>query len=78
MNVHGKKKAGVWLSVIAVLIPLALQAASVFGMWRVLGVTPLFVGLSLVLLAAAVLVIAAALVRIREINGGEEDDLSKY
>ena len=43
-----------------------------------LGVTPLFVGLSLVLLAAAVLVIAAALVRIREINGGEEDDLSQY
>ena len=63
---------------VAVSLKKALQAASVRGMWPVLGVTPLFVGLSLVLLAAAVLVIAAALVRIREINGGEEDDLSQY
>ena len=78
MNAHGKKKAGVWLSVIAVLIPLALQAAGVLWVRHWLGGGPLFWGLALVLLAAAVLVIAAALARIREINGGEEDDLSQY
>ena len=78
MNVHGKKKAGVWLSVLAVLLPLALQAAGVLLAWKRWGLTPLFWGFALVLLAAAVLVMAAALVRIREINGGDEDDLSQY
>ena len=78
MNARGKKKAGVWLSVLAVLLPLALQASGVLRAWTRWGMTPLFWGIALVLLAVAVLVIAAALVRIREINGGEEDDLSQY
>lgn len=34
--------------------------------------------LALLLTAAAVAVIVAACARIREINGGEEDDLSQY
>lgn len=78
MNAHGKKKTGVWLSVLAVLLPLALQAFGVLRAWKHWGPTPLFWGFALVLLAAALLVIGAALVRIREINGGEEDDLSQY
>ena len=40
--------------------------------------TPLFWGMAGLLLAAAILIIAAALVRLREIKGGEEDDLSQY
>lgn len=78
MASHRGKKVGVWLSVLAVLIPLAIQAAGVCWAWRILGLTPLFFGVTLVLLAAAITVIAAAIVRIREINGGEEDDLSQY
>ena len=78
MDARRKKKAGVWLSVLAVLLPLVLQAVGVLAAWTHWGMTPLFWGIALVLLAVAVLVIAAALVRIREINGGEEDDLSQY
>lgn len=72
------KKMGVWLSVLAVLVPLAVQGIGVYWAWRMLGMTPLFWGLAALLLAAAITVIAAAIVRIREINGGEEDDLSQY
>ena len=72
------KKAGVWLSVLAVLVPLAVQMLGVYWAWAVMGLTPLFVVLAIILLAAAVAVIVAALSRIREINGGEEDDLSQY
>ncbi|MCI5689629.1 MAG: hypothetical protein MR286_01845 [Clostridiales bacterium] len=78
MHPHGKKTAGVVLSVLAVLLPLALQGAAVLWAWRRLGMTPLFWGLAGLLLAAAILIIAAALVRLREIKGGEEDDLSQY
>ena len=72
------KKAGVCLSVVAVLIPLALQLAGVVLIRRFLGLGPLFWVLAGVMLAAAVAVIVAALYRIHEINGGEEDDLSQY
>lgn len=78
MDAHGKKKMGVWLSVLAVLIPLVVQIAGTLLAWTRWGLAPLFWGAALVLLAVAVLVMAAALVRIREINGGEEDDLSQY
>ena len=78
MDAHGKEKMGVWLSVLAVLIPLAVQIAGMLLAWTRWGLTPLFWGATLVLLAVAALVIGAALVRIREINGGEEDDLSQY
>lgn len=78
MSSHRGKKVGVWLSVLVVLISLAIQAAGVCLAWHFLGLTPLFLGVTLVLLAAAITVIAVAIVRIREINGGEEDDLSQY
>lgn len=78
MNVRGKKKIGVWLSALAVLVPLIFQSAGVLWAWHTLGSTPLFWGLSALLLAAAIGVIVAAWSRIHEINGGEEDDLSQY
>lgn len=78
MGSRSGKKAGVWLSVLAVLVPLAVQMLGVYWAWAVMGLTPLFVVLAIILLAAAVAVIVAALSRIREINGGEEDDLSQY
>ena len=71
MDIHRGKKVGVWLSVAAVLAPLAVQIAGVAWIWTLLGSHPL-------LTAAAVAVIVAACARIREINGGEEDDLSQY
>ena len=77
MDIHRGKKVGVWLSVAAVLAPLAVQIAGVAWIWTLLGSHPLFWVLAL-LLTAAVAVIVAACARIREINGGEEDDLSQY
>lgn len=35
------KKVGVWLSVLAVLVPLAVQGIGVYWAWRMLGMTPL-------------------------------------
>ena len=78
MDIHRGKKVGVWLSVAAVLAPLAVQIAGVAWIWTLLGSHPLFWVLALLLTAAAVAVIVAACARIREINGGEEDDLSQY
>ena len=78
MDERRGKKVGVWLSVAAVLVPLAVQIAGVFWIWTLLGSHPLFWVLALLLTAAAVGVIVAAWSRIREINGGEEDDLSQY
>ena len=78
MDIHRGKKVGVWLSVAAGLAPLAVQIAGVAWIWTLLGSHPLFWVLALLLTAAAVAVIVAACARIREINGGEEDDLSQY
>lgn len=78
MDIHRGKKVGVWLSVAAVLAPLAVQIAGVVWIWTLLGSHPLFWVLALLLTAAAVAVIVAACARIREINGREEDDLSQY
>ena len=74
MASHRGKKVGVWLSVLVVLVPLALQGAGVAWAWHTFGGHPLFS----LLLAAALFLIGAARSRIREINGGEEDDLSQY
>ena len=78
MASHRGKKVGVWLSVLVVLVPLALQGAGVAWAWRTFGGHPLFWILAALLLAAALFLIGAARSRIREINGGEEDDLSQY
>ena len=65
MASHRGKKVGVWLSVLVVLV-------------HTFGGHPLFWVLAALLLAAALVLIGAARSRIREINGGEEDDLSQY
>ena len=78
MASHRGKKVGVWLSVLIVLVPLALQGAGVAWAWHTFGGHPLFWILAALLLAAALFLIGAARSRIREINGGEEDDLSQY
>lgn len=70
MDIHRGKKVGVWLSVAAVLAPLAVQIAGVAWIWTLLGSHPLFWVLALLLTAAAVAVIVAACARIREINVG--------
>lgn len=73
------KKLGVWLSVIGVVALLGAHALLygwthwMFGLPR-----PVFLGLEGVLIASAVAVFIAARARIREINGGEENDLSQY
>ena len=72
MASHRGKKVGVWLSVLVVLVPLALQGAGVAWAWHTFGGHPLF------WILAALLLIGVAWSRIREINGGEEDDLSQY
>ena len=44
MDIHRGKKVGVWLSVAAVLAPLAVQIAGVAWIWTLLGSHPLFWG----------------------------------
>lgn len=44
MDIHRGKKVGVWLSVAAVLAPLAVQIAGVAWIWTLLGSHPLFLG----------------------------------
>ena len=79
MKLHTKKKWGVWLSVAGVLAVLA--AYGFFYAWAVRAlclpgwVLPV---IGLILAAVAVVILAAARSRIKEINGGEEDDLSQY
>ena len=40
MASHRGKKVGVWLSVLVVLVPLALQGAGVAWAWHTFGGTP--------------------------------------
>lgn len=74
-----KKKLGVWLSVLGGCAVLAAYGG--FYAWGIqaLGL-PKWVLLAVggILGAAAVVLLAAAWVRMKEINGGEEDDLSQY
>lgn len=51
MDIHRGKKVGVWLSVAAVLAPLAVQIAGVVWIWTLLGSHPLFWVLALLLTA---------------------------
>ena len=75
-----KKKTGVWLSVIGVLVILALEAAVYAAVYCFVlpVVLPVLLLAEGVLLAAGIGVLLAARARIKEINGGEEDDLSQY
>ena len=51
MASHRGKKVGVWLSVLVVLVPLALQGAGVAWAWHTFGGHPLFWILAALLLA---------------------------
>lgn len=75
-----KKKLGVWLSVLGVLAILGLEAAVYAAVCSLaLPVTlPVLLLLEGILLAVGIGVLLAARARIKEINGGEEDDLSQY
>lgn len=77
---HRKKKLGVWLSVLGVLAILGLEAAVYAAVCSLaLPVTlPVLLLLEGILLAVGIGVLLAARARIKEINGGEEDDLSQY
>lgn len=77
---HRKKKLGVWLSVLGVLAILGLEAAVYAAVCALaLPVTlPVLLLLEGILLAVGIGVLLAARARIKEINGGEEDDLSQY
>ncbi|MDY3014678.1 MAG: hypothetical protein SOR61_05740 [Evtepia sp.] len=79
MTIRQKKKAGVWLSVLAVLLLVAGYAVFSFRVQQGLGI-PLFLLLipGIFLLAGAAGILLAARSRMKEINGGEEDDLSQY
>lgn len=75
-----QKKCGVWLSVLGVLTILLLEGA----FYASVLLLALPVALPLLLLTGGVLLVIgigilwAAWARIKEINGGEEDDLSQY
>ena len=75
MDQHRKKKRSVWLVVIILVLIMVPQA--LFYGWISVYV-PIFWAADLVILAAAVGLIFAARSRIKEIEGGEEDDLSQY
>ena len=60
MASHRGKKVGVWLSVLVVLVPLALQGAGVAWAWHTFGGHPLFWILAALLLAAALVLIGVA------------------
>ena len=79
MTIRQKKKAGVWLSVLALLLLLAGYALFTAQVHQGLGI-PLSLllvpGFLLLVLAAGLLLAARS--RMKEINGGEEDDLSQY
>lgn len=74
------KKLGVWLSVAGALVWLLLEALLFMGVLREDG--PLswgfFLLLEAVVIALGIGLVLAGWKRIQEINGGEEDDLSKY
>ena len=81
MDNRGKKKMGAWLSAIAAAVFLGGYGLFVFV---VLALEPdLFLVLPLLLwvlipLLAVMAVFAALWLRLREIDGGEEDEASKY
>lgn len=76
---RGKKTRGVWLSVSGVALLLLAVALLV---WHLNSSDPMplwgFVLMETLLILPAVGVFLAGRTRIREINGGEEDDLGQY
>ena len=74
MSEHGKKKlAPIIITVLIVLyygVYFGIIVSLVPGIFKIpLGIIPLFLGIAMIYVCVQ---------RIKEINGGEEDDLSKY
>ncbi len=78
MNTRSKKKLGVWLSVAGVLLVLAVYGGIYAALYALPIPLPAFLLLEGIVIASGVGVLVAAWYRIKEINGGEEDDLSQY
>ena len=74
MNQHAKKMiAPIVVTVLIILyycVYCGVMASLIDGVWKILvGIIPLFL---------AIVMIGVCVQRIKEIKGGEEDDLSKY
>ena len=78
MEPRTKKKLGVWLSVAGVLLVLAVYGGIYAVTFTLPMPLPMFLLLEGLVFAAGLGVLIAAWYRIKEINGGEEDDLSQY
>ena len=75
MDQRRKKKRSVWL--VAIILVLILVPQALFNGW-IAGYLPIFWAAVGVSLLAMIGVVLAARSRIKEIEGGEEDDLSQY
>lgn len=75
MDQKRKKKRAVWLVVIILMLILVPQA--LFNGWIAVHV-PFYWVVDAVILLVVIGLILAARSRIKEIEGGEEDDLSQY
>lgn len=78
MKTRSKKKLGVWLSVAGVLLVLAVYGGIYAAAFTPPVPLPAFLLLEGIVFASGLGVLVAAWFRIKEINGGEEDDLSQY
>lgn len=78
MEPRTKKKLGVWLTVAGILLVLAVYGGFYAAMFTLPIPLPMFLLLEGIVFAAGLGVLVAAWYRIKEINGGEEDDLSQY
>ena len=78
MDTHTKKKLGVWLSVAGILLVLAVYGGVYAVTFTLPMPLPMFLLLEGFVFAGGLGVLIAAWYRIKEINGGEEDDLSQY
>ena len=70
-----KKKRAVWLVVIILMLIMVPQA--LFNGWLAMYM-PLYWVADVVILLVVIGILLAARSRIKEIEGGEEDDLSQY
>ena len=75
MDQRRKKKRAVWLVVIILLLIMVPQA--LFNGWIAVHL-PLYWAADIAIVLVVIGLILAARSRIKEIEGGEEDDLSQY
>ncbi len=78
-NDHKKKIKGVWLAVSC--FAAVLLALAAYMLWLLIALSipvGIWIFIELLLVSSAVGVFIAGLSRVKEIRGGEEDDISKY